>query len=180
MIVVPDNEKFRGEIRMRITRLTVIFVAIVASTFGVWSLDKVKASRNANALQDRDPMKPLQHVLASKTAKFGAVDKDDAAYRNALDAHDLAGALKLVGKDGAFKGTVSKLYEERDGDMVVFDFDPNYRIALTAVLKNPDFPKFPDVKTLDGKEIVVSGKFVDYHGKGQIELSDPLQIKVVK
>src|SRR3989441_10464423 len=118
---------------MRITRLTVIFVAIVASAFSLWSLDTVTANRSANALQHRDPMTPLQHVVASKTAKFGAVDKDDAAYKNALDAHDLAGALKLVSKAGAFRGTVSKLYEGRDGDMIVFDFDPNYRIALTAV-----------------------------------------------
>jgi len=180
MIVVPDNKEFRGGIRMRITRLTVIFVIIVASTWGVWSLDKVRASRNANAPQDRDPMKPLQHVVASKTAKFGTVDKDDVAYNNALDAHDLAGAQKLIGKEGSFKGTVSKLFEERDGDLIVFDFHPNYRTALTAVLRNPDFPKFPDVKTLDGKEIVISGKFIDYHGKAQIELTEPAEIKVVK
>ncbi len=177
MTVVPDNKEFRGGIRMRITRLTVIFVAIVASTCGVWSLNKVGASRKP---QDRDPMKPLQHVVASKTAKFETVDKDDAVYKNALDAHDLAGAQKLVGKEGSFRGTVSKFFEERDGDLIVFDFDPNYRTALTAVLKNPDFPKFPDVKTLDGKEIIVSGKFVDYHGKAQIELTDPKQIKIVK
>ncbi len=98
----------------------------------------------------------------------------------ALDAHDLAGTLKLAGKEGSFRGTVSKFFEERDGDLIVFDFDPNYRTAVTAVLKNPDFPKFPDVKTLAGKEIVVSGKFVSYHGKAQIELTDPKQIKVVR
>ena len=63
---------------------------------------------------------------------------------------------------------------------VVFDFDPNYRTALTALLRNAAFPKFPDVKTLEGKEIVVSGNFVDYHGKAQIELTDPAQIKLVK
>jgi len=165
---------------MRITRLSVVFVAILASAFGIWSLDTVRAKRTAITFQDRDPMKPLQNVVASKTAKFGTVDKDDDVYKSALDAHDLAGALKLVGKEGAFKGTVDKLYEERDGDMVVFDFDPNYRTALTAVLKNPDFPKFPVVRDLKGKEIVVSGKFVDYHGKGQIELADPKQIKIVK
>ena len=164
---------------MRITRLTVVFVAIMATAFGM-SLYTARANRSMTALQDRDPMKPLQHVVASKTAKFGTVDKDDAAYKNALDAHDLAGTLKLVGKEGSFRGTVSKLFEERDGDLIVFDFDPNYRTAITAVLKNPDFPKFPDVKTLEGKEIVVSGKFVDYHGKAQIELTDPKQIKIVK
>ena len=165
---------------MRIIRLSLIFVAIVASAFGVYSLESVRADRTANAFQDRDPMKPLQHVVASKTAKFGTVDKDDAAYKNALDAHDLAGTLKLVGKEGSFRGTVSKFFEERDGDLIVFDFDPNYRTAITAVLKNPDFPKFPDVKMLEGKEIVVSGKFIDYHGKAQIELNDPKQIKIVK
>ena len=91
-------------------------------------------------------MEPLQHVVALKTAKFGTVDKDDVAYKNALDAPDLAGTLKMVGKEGSFKGTVRKLFDERDGDLIVFDFDPNYRTAITAVLKNPDFPKFPDVK----------------------------------
>ena len=161
---------------MRI-RLTVIAVAVLASAFGVWS---VGANRSATAFQDRDPMKPLQHVVASKTAKFGTVDKDDAAYKNALDAHNLAAAQKLVGKEGSFRGTVSRFFEERDGDLIVFDFDPNFRTALTAVLRNADFPKFPDVKALDGKEIVVSGKFVDYHGKAQIELTDPKQIRTVK
>ncbi len=165
---------------MRITRLTAIFMAIVASAFGMWGLDAVSANRTANTVQDRDPMKPLQQVVASKTAKFETIDKDDAAYKNALDAHDLAGTLKLVGQEGSFRGTVSKFFEERDGDLIVFDFDPNYRTAITAVLKNPDFPKFPDVKTLEGKEIVVSGKFVDYNGKAQIELTDPKQIKIVK
>src|SRR5712664_505106 len=165
---------------MRITKLTIIFMAIVATGFGVLSVAAVRANRSAIPFQDRDPMKPLQHVVASKTAKFGTVDKDDAAYKNALDAHNLAAAQKLVGKKGSFRGTVSKFFEERDGDLIVFDFDPNFRTALTTVLRNADFPKFPDVKALDGKEIVVSGKFVDYHGKAQIELTDPKQIKIVK
>ena len=167
---------------MRITRITATFIAL-AAIVGVLTkttFNTVNAKPAVVAFQDRDPMKPLQHVVASKTAKFETVDKDDVAYKNALDAHDLAGAQKLVGKDGSFRGTVSKFFEERDGDLIVFDFDPNFRTALTAVLRNADFPKFPDVKTLDGKEIIVSGKFLDYHGKAQIELTDPKQIKVVK
>ncbi len=83
---------------MRITRFMVIAVAIVASAFGMWSLDTARANRIPNTVQDRDPIKPLQHVVASKTAKFETVDKDDAAYKNALDAHDLAGAQKLLGR----------------------------------------------------------------------------------
>ena len=165
---------------MRKTRLPIIFVAIVTTAFGLLESRSGESNRSANAFQDRDPMKPLQHVVASKTAKFGTVDKGDVAYGNALDAHDLAGAQKLIGKEGSFRGTVSKFFEERDGDLIDFDFDPNYRTALTAVLRNADFPKFPDVKALDGKEIVVSGKFIDYHGKAQIELTDPKQIRIVK
>src|SRR6266852_7203584 len=108
---------------MRIIKLTIIFIAIVSTGFGIWSVGTVRANRSAHVFQDRDPMKPLQHVVASKTAKFETVDKDDAAYKNALDAHDLAGTLKLVGQEGSFRGTVSKFFEERDGDLIVFDFE---------------------------------------------------------
>ena len=130
--------------------------------------------------QARDAQKPLQHAVASKTAKFGSVSKTDAIYAGSLDAHDLAAAHYKVGQTGAFKGTVSKIFEERDGDLIILDFDPDYKTALTAVLKNPDFPKFPDMKALEGKEIVVSGSFVDYHGKAEIVLTDPDQIKLVR
>jgi hypothetical protein len=130
--------------------------------------------------QTGDAQKPLQHSIASKTAKFGSISKTDEIYASALDAHDLAGAFKKIGQTGAFKGTVSKIFEERDGDLMILDFDPDYKTALTAVLKNPEFPKFPDMKPLEGKEIVVSGSFVDYHGKAEILLTDPDQIKIVR
>jgi len=127
-----------------------------------------------------DAQKALQHSVASKTAKFGSVSKTDELYAGALDAHDLAGAYKKVGQTGAFKGIVSKIFEERDGDLMILDFDPDYKTALTAVLKNPDFPHFPDMKVLEGKEILVSGSFVDYRGKAEIMLTDPDQIKIVR
>jgi len=163
---------------MSVTKPALVVAAMLTVIFGVWSLNT--AGSNRGTIQDGDPIKPLQNVVASKKAKFETVDKDDAIYKNALDAHDLAGALKLVGQDGSFRGTVDKLFEERDGDLIVFDFDPNYRTAVTAVLRNPNFPKFPVVRDLKGKEIVVSGRFVDYHRKAQIELTDPKQIKLVK
>jgi hypothetical protein len=75
---------------------------------------------------------------------------------------------------------VSNIYEERDGDLLILNFDPQYRTALNAVLKNPDFPNFPDMKELKGKEVLVSGLFVDYRGKAEIILTDPGQIKLVE
>jgi hypothetical protein len=120
----------------------------------------------------------FQRDAASKTAMFGSVSKTDASWQKAFDAHDLAAGLKLIGQTGAFKGTVSKVYESRDGDLVILDFDPNYRTALTAILKRPDFGKFPDVRMLEGKEVLVSGKFVDYQGKAEIELNESGQIRL--
>jgi len=36
------------------------------------------------------------------------------------------------------------------------------------------------VKELKGKEVLVSGAFVDYRGKAEIILTDPGQIKIIK
>ena len=164
---------------MKIAKQIAIFVVLLAAS-GLVTANSSSIRSLVASLQDRDPMKPLQNLVASKTARFETIDKGDSVYKSALDSHDLTAAMKMVGTEGAFKGTLDKLFEERDGDLVVFDFDPNYRIALTAVLKNPNFAKFPVVRDLKGKEILVSGKFVDYHGKAQIELTDPQQIKIVK
>jgi hypothetical protein len=121
----------------------------------------------------------LQRDVASG-GKLQSVSKTDSAWQQAMDAHELSAAAKLIGQAASFKGTVSKVYESRDGDIVILDFDANYRTALTAVLKKPDFRKFPDLRDLSGKEIIVSGSFVDYQGKAEIVLTSPDQIKLVK
>ena len=121
-----------------------------------------------------------QSSVASKTAKFQNVAKTDALYTGALDAHDKAGAEKLIGKSGAFKGTVTKAFTPRNGGLVILNFDDDYKSAMTAVLKKSDFAKFPDLSELVGKEVVVSGKFMDFKGSPEIELSDPKQVALVK
>jgi hypothetical protein len=122
----------------------------------------------------------LQRTLASTTAKFESVSKSDTAWQKALESHELDAAKKLIGHPGSFRGTVSKVYESRDGDIVILDFDSNYRTALTAVLKKPDFSKFPDLRALEGKDIIVSGMFVDYQGKAEIALTMPDQIRLAR
>jgi hypothetical protein len=123
-------------------------------------LAAITVSARSRGWQDRDLPRPSQQAVASKTAVFGSASKTAEIYASAIDAHDLAGAYKKVGQKGAFKGIVSKIFEARDGDLVILDFDPQYKTALTAVLKNSDFAKFPDVKTLEGKEVIVSGSFL--------------------
>ena len=121
-----------------------------------------------------------QKSVVSKTAKFETVAKTDKAYTSAIDAHDKSTADKMVGKDGAFRGKVAKLFSPRGGSVLILNFDSDYKTALTAVLKKSDFSKFPDMSQLEGKEIVVSGKFSDFKGSAEIVLTDPKQILIVK
>jgi hypothetical protein len=121
-----------------------------------------------------------QKSAASKTATFATVAKADALYKRAIDAHDKLSAGKMSGKDGAFKGKVTKLFSPRGGNILILNFDDDYKTALTAVLKKDNFSKFPDLSHLEGKEIVVSGKFTEFKGSPQIELIDLKQIAVVK
>jgi hypothetical protein len=159
---------------MKVERLA----AVAASLIVVVVISCVVASARVGVATTQEQQS--QQEVASKTAKFAMVEKTDALYKGALDAHDLEGALKLVDKDGAFRGTVSKAFAQRDGSLVILDFDPNFRTALTAVVRSADYAKFPNLRDLEGKEIVVTGKFTDFHGKAQIVLTDPAQIKLVK
>ena len=136
--------------------------------------DTTTKSTNAPAAKPRTK----QGDVASATAKFGKIAKTDDTYKSALEAHALDDALKSVGKDGAFKGTVTRVFELRS--LAILNFDANYRNALTAVVQAANFTNFPALTNLVGKEVVVTGKFTDYQGRAQIALSDPEQIKVVE
>jgi len=123
---------------------------------------------------------PRQHQsdAASTTAKFGVVAATDDAYKSALDAHALDDALKLVDKDGAFKGKVAKVYEPRG--LAIVEFDENYKSALTAIVRGTNFAKFPALTNLIGKDVLVTGKFIKFRDSAEIVLDGPEQIKVVK
>ena len=51
---------------------------------------------------------------------------------------------------------------------------------MTAVVRAENFAKFPDLKTLVGKQVVVTGKVTDYHGAAQFVPASPDQIKLVE
>lgn len=120
---------------------------------------------------------PSQSSLAAKRP-FAAIPASSSAVRAALTPKDLDGARKLEGKAGAFAGTVTKVYAT--GGIVILDFDPDYKTALTAVVKAPVFAQFPDLRTLEGKRVLVRGAFTDFHGKPEIDMTRPEQIAIVK
>jgi hypothetical protein len=94
---------------------------------------------------------PKQADVASTTASFGKIAKTDSAYQSALDAHALDDALKMAGKEGAFKGTVAKLFQPHG--LAIVEFDENYRTAMTAIVKSANFTNFPPLTNLIGKDV---------------------------
>ena len=127
------------------------------------------------AIDGEDPAVPA-HQARQGHAHVTAASAD---VKKALDAHALAAAQALVGKTGAFQGTVSQVYVPRNNGRVILDFDPNYHAALTAVV-NPDaYAKFPNLAGLAGKRVWIQGKFGAYHHSPQVELTSPAQVKVI-
>lgn len=122
---------------------------------------------------------PAQSAVAAKTG-FSTVSASSGEVKRAVKATDLAGATKLVGKNGSFTGTVSQVYSPSDHDIAILDFAQNYRSALTAIVKPANYAKLPNIDGLAGKTVLVSGKFIAYEGKPEIEITSPAQVKIVK
>jgi hypothetical protein len=146
---------------------------------GVESGETQKDGKPSGGENARPAAKP-QSDVASKTAVFGKTSKGDEICKAALDAHDLAAGSKQVDKDGAFKGTVAKVFEPRSGTLAILNFDEDYKKAMTALVRSENFDKFPDLKMLIGKDVLVTGKFMDYHGAVEIVLTNVAQIKVIE
>jgi len=134
----------------------------------------------AKGADAEDKTFPAQSTVAAKTV-FATVAASDKAVTQALDAKSLAEGLKLVGKPGAFQGTVSQVYSPRNHSLAILDFAPHYRDALTAAVKPDAYARFPDLSRLVGKRVLVSGKFsANSHGVAQIELTGPGQVKAIR
>ncbi|BDI33684.1 hypothetical protein CCAX7_57350 [Capsulimonas corticalis] len=122
---------------------------------------------------------PAQSSVAAKAA-FATIDASDKSVGQALDAKALADARKMIGKPGAFQGVVSQVYSPHNHNIVILDFAPHYRDALTASMKPDDYAKFPDTSQLAGKHVLITGVFsANPHGAPQIELASPDQVKII-
>ncbi|MDB6021060.1 MAG: hypothetical protein JWQ04_917 [Pedosphaera sp.] len=154
--------------------LSITLAAVTALAINSPAQDSPAKSTNVPAIK---PTKK-QADFASTTAQFGKIAKTNEVYQSALDAHALADALKLTGKEGAFKGTVVRIFEPRN--LAILNFDANYRTAMTAVVHGPNFADFPVLTNLIGKDVVITGTFTDYQGRAQMVLTNAAQVKVVE
>ncbi|HVT11643.1 MAG TPA: hypothetical protein VHE55_05210 [Fimbriimonadaceae bacterium] len=124
---------------------------------------------------------PTQESVASRSAKFATISKNDPAVRKALACKDLAGATRLAGKPGAFTGVVSSVYSPKDHGSVFIDFSEPWKNSISGHVKAADYAKFPALSALKGKQVLITGAFTLYsHSHPEIQVTSLSQIKLVK
>ena len=124
--------------------------------------------------------RPAVGEPAAKQSTFSSVARSDAEYKKALDAHDFAPARSRVGKRGAFHGTVLFVHRPNTGGMVILQFDKIRTHALSAVLQQNRLAAFPNLWALQGKEILVTGRFILQEDSPALEITKPEDVRTVR
>lgn len=130
----------------------------------------------ATATKDAKP----QSEAADKGGVVGTIAAADSRVKAALSATNLDAIKKVVGKSGSFVGTVADIYVGKDNKITKLNFDPDFHKAISATFFASSYAKFPDLKTLKGKKLLVSGKIEEYHGSYEVVVNGTDQVKVVK
>ncbi|HUZ30718.1 MAG TPA: hypothetical protein VMV19_01205 [Xanthobacteraceae bacterium] len=83
-----------------------------------------------------------------------------------------------VGQNVTVEGVVSDVHHAASGKAIFIDIGGHYpNNAFAAVIFEGDFDKFPEVDSLEGKTVDVTGAIKLFRGRPEIILNDPAQIK---
>jgi DNA/RNA endonuclease YhcR with UshA esterase domain len=86
-------------------------------------------------------------------------------------------ALKHLGRMEEVRGVVAQIGHDRSG-LVFLDFGAPYpNETFTAVIFSDAVPQFPNVDRLEGRTISVRGTVELYHGRPEIVVRSPSQIR---
>ena len=86
-------------------------------------------------------------------------------------------AQNFVGKNACVSGVLEKVFVSKSGT-IFLDFCKDYKTCpFTAVIFKSASSKFPDIKSLEGKSVSITGLVKTYQGKPEIILNDPSQLK---
>ena len=89
-----------------------------------------------------------------------------------------ADAPKHVGETVTVEGTVSAVHTEPRSGVTFIDMGGRYPDqAFTGVIFKDDAGKFPNVESLTGKVVDITGQVHAYKGRPETILNDPAQIK---
>ena len=89
-----------------------------------------------------------------------------------------ADAPKHVGETVTVEGTVSAVHTDSRSGITFIDMGGRYPDqAFTGVIFKDDAGKFPNVESLTGKVVDMTGPVHDYKGRPETVLNDPAQLK---
>jgi DNA/RNA endonuclease YhcR with UshA esterase domain len=84
-----------------------------------------------------------------------------------------------VGQIVTIEGTVAEVHHTASGKATFVDMGGRYpNNVFTGVLFSGDAQKFPDIDSLAGKTVDMTGGIKLYQGRPEIILNDPAQIKI--
>jgi DNA/RNA endonuclease YhcR with UshA esterase domain len=87
-------------------------------------------------------------------------------------------APKHVGETVTVEGTVSAVHTDSRSGVTFIDMGGRFPDqAFTGVIFKDDAGKFPNVESLTGKVVDMTGPVHDFKGKPETILNDPAQIK---
>lgn len=121
----------------------------------------------------------LPIAAAPAAAPYASVAPDASAVRAACDASDLGAAARLVGKAASFRGEVARVFVASSGRFAAIDFDRNYEKAVVAVATGDSVKRFSSLGALTGRDVLVTGKVDRFHGRPEVVVDSPAQIKII-
>ena len=74
---------------------------------------------------------------------------------------------------------MTKVYQPKGNSRVLLNFAKDYRKAVVGMVEAADFSKFPDLTTLEGKKVLITGKVSDFKGQPEVHLTTLTSIKLV-
>jgi DNA/RNA endonuclease YhcR with UshA esterase domain len=84
-----------------------------------------------------------------------------------------------IGQVVTVEGVVGEVHHAQSGKVTFIDIGGRYpNNAFAGVIFKSDFNKFPNVESLTGKTVEITGRIKEYQGKAEIILDDPAQLKV--
>jgi len=89
-------------------------------------------------------------------------------------------AINHIGEFASVKGNVHQVYISSKGN-IFLNIDGTYpNNPFSVVIFKSNAHKFPNIKSLEGKTIIVTGTIKLYRGKPEIIVNNPNQIKLIK
>jgi DNA/RNA endonuclease YhcR with UshA esterase domain len=87
-------------------------------------------------------------------------------------------ASKHLGEIVTVEGTVTEVNHPKSGKVIHINMGGHYpNNPYTGTIFARDFDKFPDVDSLTGKTVAITGRLQEYKGELETIVNDPAQIR---